>query len=47
VRTGSAVDPAGLQPRFAQARRHLEVSDMVLMGNLIPGAPAGEQKEAQ
>jgi len=36
VRTGSAVDPAGLQPRFAEARRQLEVSDMVLAGNLIP-----------
>jgi hypothetical protein len=47
VRTGSGVDAAGLQPRFAEARRQLEVSDMVLMGNLIPRGPAGKQKEAQ
>jgi phosphoglycerol transferase MdoB-like AlkP superfamily enzyme len=47
VRTGSAVDPAPLQAHFAGARRQLEVSDMVLMGDLIPLAPVREQKEAQ
>jgi len=47
VRTGAAVDGDGLQSRFAEARWQLDVSDMVLMGDLIPRAPAGKQKEAQ
>lgn len=47
VRTGAAVDSRGLQARFGQARRQLEVSDKVLMGDLIPRAPLRKQVEAQ
>jgi phosphoglycerol transferase MdoB-like AlkP superfamily enzyme len=36
ARTGQAVDPTPYRSRFDQAREHLEVSDLLVTGDLIP-----------